>query len=324
MVGAGHETTATALAWALERLLRTPRVLARLPQSIAAGEDDYLDAIVKETLRVRPVITDVGRMLTAPTEIAGYRLPAGTIVMPAIDVVHHRPDLFNEPEEFRPERFLEGEGEGYSWIPFGGGVRRCVGAAFAQYEMRIVLRAIVEYLKTEALDRGLARRVWSPHQDRYLARRPRVCRTSALYGRLPTGLRHGCSEVQRAPRVAMPPGPLVRLYDEHVSARHLDIGVGTGYLLDKCNYPTQSPEITLMDLNPAPLQVAAKRLHRYRPKTHQANALEPFGLPAGTFESVGLNWCCTACPATSQPRASSSTTLGPCLRRAALYSAAPF
>ena len=87
-----------------------------------------------------------------------------------------------------------------------------------------------------------------------------------------------------------PPGRLVRLYDEHVSARHLDIGVGTGYLLDKCRYPTQSPEITLMDLNPAPLQVAAKRLHRYRPKTHRANALEPFGLPPGTFESVGLNW----------------------------------
>ena len=118
MVGAGHETTATALAWTLERLLSTPRCSARLPQSIAAGKDDYLDAIVKETLRVRPVSTDVGRMLTAPTEIAGYRLPAGTIVMPAIDVVHHRPDLFNEPKEL-VECFLEGEGEGYRWIPFG-------------------------------------------------------------------------------------------------------------------------------------------------------------------------------------------------------------
>lgn len=87
-----------------------------------------------------------------------------------------------------------------------------------------------------------------------------------------------------------PPRRLVRLYDEHVSARHLDIGVGTGYLLDKCRYPVQSPDIALMDLNPAPLKVAAKRLRRYEPKTHQANALEPFGLPAGTFESVGLNW----------------------------------
>jgi SAM-dependent methyltransferase len=87
-----------------------------------------------------------------------------------------------------------------------------------------------------------------------------------------------------------PPRRLVRLYDEHVSARHLDIGVGTGYLLDKCRYPTQAPDITLMDLNPTPLEVATRRLHRYQPKTHQANALEPFGLPAGAFESVGLNW----------------------------------
>jgi SAM-dependent methyltransferase len=87
-----------------------------------------------------------------------------------------------------------------------------------------------------------------------------------------------------------PPRRLVRLYDEHVSARHLDIGVGTGYLLDKCRYPTQTPDITLMDLNPIPLEVAAQRLHRYQPKTHHANALEPFGLPAGAFESVGLNW----------------------------------
>jgi SAM-dependent methyltransferase len=87
-----------------------------------------------------------------------------------------------------------------------------------------------------------------------------------------------------------PPRRLVRLYDEHVSARHLDIGVGTGYLLDECRYPTQAPDITLMDLNPTPLEVAAKRLHRYQPKTHQANALKPFGLSAGAFESVGLNW----------------------------------
>jgi SAM-dependent methyltransferase len=83
---------------------------------------------------------------------------------------------------------------------------------------------------------------------------------------------------------------LIALYDEHVSACHLDIGVGTGYLLDKCRYPTPSPSITLMDLNPTPLEVAARRLHRYQPNTHQANALEPFGLPAGVFGSVGLNY----------------------------------
>jgi cytochrome P450 len=144
VLGAGHETTATALAWAMERLLRTPRVLERLRQSIAAGEDDYLDATVKETLRARPVILDVARKLTAPAEIGGYRLPAGTFVMPAIAALHYREDLFPEPGEFRPERFLDGKADNYAWIPFGGGVRRCIGASFAEYEMRVILRAILE------------------------------------------------------------------------------------------------------------------------------------------------------------------------------------
>ncbi|HEX7487498.1 MAG TPA: cytochrome P450 [Anaeromyxobacteraceae bacterium] len=144
VVGAGHETTATALAWAMERLLRTPRVLARLRESVAAGEDDYLDATVKETLRVRPVIIDVARRLTAPVEIAGYKLPAGSFVLPAIGAVHFREDVFPDPHQFRPERFLDGKAENYAWIPFGGGVRRCVGAAFAEYEMRIVLREFVQ------------------------------------------------------------------------------------------------------------------------------------------------------------------------------------
>jgi cytochrome P450 len=144
IIGAGHETTATALAWAVERLLRTPRVLERLRDELASGDEDYLDAVVKETLRVRPVLTDVARKLTTTTQIGGYTLPAGTFVLPAIIAIHHREDLYPQPFEFRPERFLEGQGEGYAWIPFGGGVRRCLGASFAQYEMRIVLRAIVE------------------------------------------------------------------------------------------------------------------------------------------------------------------------------------
>ena len=86
------------------------------------------------------------------------------------------------------------------------------------------------------------------------------------------------------------PGPLVRMYDRHVSGRHLDIGVGSGYFLDKCTFPVESPEITLMDLNPNSLEAAANRIRRYGPKTHEANALEPFGLPEGGFDSVGLNW----------------------------------
>jgi cytochrome P450 len=152
VLGAGHETTATALAWAIERLLRNPTVSARLRESIAAGEDDYLDATIKETLRARPVILDVARKLTRPARVGGYELPAGTFVLPAIAALHYREDLFPEPEAFRPERFLDGKADTYSWIPFGGGVRRCIGAAFAEYEMRVVLRAILERAELSAPD----------------------------------------------------------------------------------------------------------------------------------------------------------------------------
>ena len=152
VLGAGHETTATGLAWAMERLLRTPRVLGRLRESIAAGEEDYLEATVKETLRARPVIVDVARRLTAPAQIGGYELPAKTFVMPAIVALHYREDLFPAPDEFRPERFLDGKADTYSWIPFGGGVRRCIGAAFAEYEMRVALRAILERAELSAPD----------------------------------------------------------------------------------------------------------------------------------------------------------------------------
>jgi len=103
IVGAGNETTATALAWAMERLLRTPRVLAKLRASIAAGEEDYLAATVKETLRVRPVVSEVMRKLTGPAELGGYQLPAGTALRPAVAALHYREDLFPEPYEFRPE-----------------------------------------------------------------------------------------------------------------------------------------------------------------------------------------------------------------------------
>jgi cytochrome P450 len=154
VVGAGHETTATALAWALERLLRNPEPMSRLEESIAAGDDEYLDATIKETLRARPIIVDVARKLTAPVELAGYELPAGIFVLPAIASLHYREDLYPAPDRFRPERFLEGDVDHYGWIPFGGGVRRCVGAAFAQYEMRIVLRTILERADLRAADPG--------------------------------------------------------------------------------------------------------------------------------------------------------------------------
>jgi cytochrome P450 family 135 len=152
VVGAGHETTATALAWAMERLLRNPQVLARLRESVGRGEDAYLDATIKETLRSRPVIADVARKVTRPTRIGRYEVPAGTFVLPAIAAMHHRPDLYPEPHEFRPERFLNGGVRQYAWIPFGGGVRRCIGASFAEYEMRIVLREILRRTGMRAPD----------------------------------------------------------------------------------------------------------------------------------------------------------------------------
>jgi cytochrome P450 family 135 len=163
VVGAGHETTATALAWALERLLRNPAVLERLRQSLAAGETDYLDATVRETLRSRPVLIDVARKLTAATTVGGYELDAGSFVVPAIAAIHHREDLYPRPYEFRPERFLEEGAENYAWIPFGGGIRRCVGAAFAEQEMRVVLREVVTRARLRAPDpepeRGVVRHI---------------------------------------------------------------------------------------------------------------------------------------------------------------------
>ena len=161
LLTAGHETTATGLSWAFERLLRTPRVLERLTGSL--DDDDYVDAVVKETLRVRPVIVDVARKLTRDTEVAGWQLPAGTLVLPAIAVLHARPDLYPDPEEFRPERFLDGGAESYAWIPFGGGVRRCIGASFAQVEMRTVLREVLRRVRLRAPsqrpERGVIRHV---------------------------------------------------------------------------------------------------------------------------------------------------------------------
>jgi cytochrome P450 len=148
LLTAGHETTATGLAWAFERLLRTPRVLERTLDTL--DDDEYLDAVVKETLRVRPVVVDVARKLTRDVELGSWRLPAGTLVLPAIAAIHVRPDLYPEPQEFRPERFLDGGAESYAWIPFGGGVRRCIGAAFAQVEMRVVLREVLRRVRLRA------------------------------------------------------------------------------------------------------------------------------------------------------------------------------
>jgi cytochrome P450 len=140
---AGHETTATALSWAIELLARHPAELERLEADVAGGDGAYLDAVIKETLRLRPVIALVLRKLVEPMEIGGRMLPAGVSVAPSIHLVHRRPEIYPEPERFRPERFLESPAGTYTWIPFGGGVRRCLGGAFAEFEMSVVLRELV-------------------------------------------------------------------------------------------------------------------------------------------------------------------------------------
>ena len=142
---AGHETTASELAWAFERLARTPAVTARLVEELDSGEDDaYLTATVQETLRHRPVLPNAAPRLTMePVEIGGWTYPEGICLLPDAYLIHHDPEIYPEPYAFKPERFLE-EGPGtYTWIPFGGGRRRCLGASFAQLEMKIVLRAVL-------------------------------------------------------------------------------------------------------------------------------------------------------------------------------------
>jgi cytochrome P450 len=141
---AGHETTANALAWAVERLTRHPDKLARLGEEVRAGETRYLDAVVTETLRLRPVISLVARRLTEPVEIGAWQLPAGITVTPSIYLVHRRPDVYPNPDAFEPERFLDNPPGTYTWIPFGGGVRRCIGGSFAQFEMQVVLAELVK------------------------------------------------------------------------------------------------------------------------------------------------------------------------------------
>jgi cytochrome P450 family 135 len=170
---AGHETTATALAWAVERLARDQDAYGRL----ASGDEDYADAVVKETLRLRPVLPIVLRQLAARLRIAGLDLPAGVRAAPCIYLVHRRPEVYPAPEAFRPERFLERPAETYTWIPFGGGTRRCLGGAFAMFEMKTVLQAIARAGRLRAVSpagervgrRGLtlmpaagARVVWEP------------------------------------------------------------------------------------------------------------------------------------------------------------------
>jgi cytochrome P450 len=185
---AGHETTATGLAWAFDLLLRHPTVLARLTAEVDAGEDAYLRAVVCESLRLRPVVPLAGRRLASELHVGGLTLPAGTDVTPAIWLTHTRADLYPEPFAFRPERFLEGPPSGYGWIPFGGGVRRCLGASFAELEMRVVLETILRSCVFESAGSGAERVTrrnvtFSPRKGTLVRSRPRTdAPTSMIQG----------------------------------------------------------------------------------------------------------------------------------------------
>jgi cytochrome P450 len=143
MVLAGHDTTATALAWTFDLLLHDPAVLDRLNAELVEGGRSYLGAVIKESLRLRPVVVDTGRTLTAATRLGPGLYPGGTGVTASILLAHHRADLYPRPMEFRPERFLGDAPEPLTWIPFGGGVRRCLGAGFATLEMEVLVRTIL-------------------------------------------------------------------------------------------------------------------------------------------------------------------------------------
>ena len=143
---AGHDTTATGLSWTLERLTRHPTILDKAVQAADAEDsagDEYLDAVAKETLRIRPVVFDVGRALKEPVELAGYQLPAGVMVVPAIGLVHSDSQVYPDAERFDPDRMVGANLSPTTWFPFGGGNRRCLGATFAMVEMRVVLREIL-------------------------------------------------------------------------------------------------------------------------------------------------------------------------------------
>ena len=140
---AGHETTASTLAWTFHDLCRKPELLARTQRAADDGDEDYLEAVVKESMRLRPVIGSVARRLAKPATVAGYDLPPGVVVFPSIQLVHRREDVFDDALQFRPERFLGKNPPPATWIPFGGGIRRCLGASLAMVEAVAVLKAVL-------------------------------------------------------------------------------------------------------------------------------------------------------------------------------------
>jgi hypothetical protein len=187
LLAAGHDTTATGLSWALERLTRTPDVLAEAVRAAREGDDDYLDAVVRETLRIRPVVFDVGRVLTEPVRLAGCLLPAGVMAVPGMVWVHADPQHYPDPQRFDPRRMLGASLSPSTYLPFGGGNRRCLGATFATVEFRVVLGEILRRVELEATtSRGERRRlrhvIFVPHRGARIRVRTRRTTPGASTG----------------------------------------------------------------------------------------------------------------------------------------------
>jgi cytochrome P450 len=193
LVLAGHETTANSLAWAFERLLRTPAAYDRLRDTARSEEDDadgWIEATIHEAMRNRPVVPLTGRRVTVPWQLGEHRLPAGSHVLISIALLHHRPDVYPDPFAFRPERFLGVKPGTYTWLPFGGGIRRCLGATLAMAEQRVVLRAIARRTDLAAPDpapeRLLHRNVTMiPAQGARVVMRRRLAAPGGVLGRSP-------------------------------------------------------------------------------------------------------------------------------------------
>jgi cytochrome P450 len=166
---AGHETTAATMAWAINRLVTNPDLMDRARTEVLSvldgaqldashvGKLKYIEAMINETMRLDPVIPNFGRTLTRPMTIAGRELPAGVTIAPCIYLVHRRPELWPAPETFKPERFLEARPSPYTFFPFGGGARRCLGAAFATYQMKIVIAEILSRVELKKVEGYTAR-----------------------------------------------------------------------------------------------------------------------------------------------------------------------
>ena len=155
LLTAGHETTATALAWLFERVVRHPEVNDRLrDEADAGGDTTYIDEVIRESLRTRPVVFDTPRLLTEPLELGEYVVPAGWWAAPAIPLVHHSNELIDDPDRFDPDRFLGDDAPVRGWIPFGGGKRRCLGTRLAMLELQAIVPEVLRRRRLTAVDRA--------------------------------------------------------------------------------------------------------------------------------------------------------------------------